>query len=561
MDLEKVAADGKRIAEKLRETEQLAKQSKLENKSPSTTLDINPKKGQVMFRWREDEDDRYTAPERIWNKYQEDNPPVKNPEIMLAALKALFLADHDARQLEQYELENKPPRQEDVQKAANHLSAFVNTGLRVLFTFILIVGAGSGRLKAQEVKASQALKIGDQMPDITIQNIINYPSTTAKISDFKGKLLILDFWASWCSPCVTMIPKADSLQKAFAGKLAFLQITHQSEKEILPFLKRMKSSWDLEVTTAVNNRQLDKLFPHRNLPHYVWIDETGVVKAMTGYEEITAGNIRKHLEGQQLSLRIKKEKTTPYDADKPFLVGNNGGDGSNLLYHSVLTSYTDGIPGGWTFSKPGIGDPRRIALTNLTLLWLYRLAYGEEKQHFGKNKVILEVKDPSKFTSTLSGRKYEDWMRAGNGYCYELQVPAALNEQSFKIMQDDLRRFFYQYKASVEKRKTNCLLLVRTSQEDKLRSTGGSPVARFDAFGCNLKNQDLVAFTDRLGIFYLQKHPLPLLNETGYDGKVDLTITARLSDVQAINAELAKYDLKIIEGEREIDMLVISDKE
>ncbi|MGB4400563.1 MAG: TlpA disulfide reductase family protein, partial [Daejeonella sp.] len=70
-----------------------------------------------------------------------------------------------------------------------------------------------------------ALKIGDKVPDVTINNISNYKSTSAKLSDFKGKLLILDFWATWCAPCIAMIPKMDSLEKAFEGKVAFLSVT------------------------------------------------------------------------------------------------------------------------------------------------------------------------------------------------------------------------------------------------------------------------------------------------------------------------------------------------
>ena len=45
--------------------------------------------------------------------------------------------------------------------------------------------------------ACQALEVGDTMPDYTLKNLLNYPTKTAKISDFDVKLLILDFWSTY----------------------------------------------------------------------------------------------------------------------------------------------------------------------------------------------------------------------------------------------------------------------------------------------------------------------------------------------------------------------------
>ena len=126
-----------------------------------------------------------------------------------------------------------------------------------------------------------ALKIGDQMPDITINNVINYKSNSLKLSDFKGKLLILDFWATWCGACVFTFPKTDSLQKAFEGKIQFLSIAYQSEKEIIPFIQRIEKSKGLKIITAMGDNELSKLFPHHVFPHYVWIGTDGRVQAIT----------------------------------------------------------------------------------------------------------------------------------------------------------------------------------------------------------------------------------------------------------------------------------------
>jgi thiol-disulfide isomerase/thioredoxin len=69
------------------------------------------------------------------------------------------------------------------------------------------------------------IRIGETCPDVALSPIVNFKTSHATIADFKGKLLILDFWATWCAPCVSMIPVTDSLQKEFEGKIQILSVT------------------------------------------------------------------------------------------------------------------------------------------------------------------------------------------------------------------------------------------------------------------------------------------------------------------------------------------------
>ena len=82
-------------------------------------------------------------------------------------------------------------------------------------------------IKAQTSLTQNGLKPGDELPDIKIHKLFNYPVKDTRLSAFRGKVLILDFWATWCSPCVAMMPRMDSLQKEFAGKIQFLPVSNQ----------------------------------------------------------------------------------------------------------------------------------------------------------------------------------------------------------------------------------------------------------------------------------------------------------------------------------------------
>ena len=141
------------------------------------------------------------------------------------------------------------------------------------------------------------LKIGDLVPDITINNIINYKTTSAKLSDFKGKLLILDFWATWCAPCVSMIPRMDSLQKQFDSKIQFLSITSQNAAVVESFRTKLQKQKNAvySLPEVLEDKTLRGMFPHSTLPHYVWIDQRGVVREITEFKEVNAQNIEKFL--------------------------------------------------------------------------------------------------------------------------------------------------------------------------------------------------------------------------------------------------------------------------
>ena len=64
---------------------------------------------------------------------------------------------------------------------------------------------------AQKTIEYSNIKVGDTAPDILFNNLTKYKTSEQRLSNFSEKLLIIDFWATWCSPCVGMLPRMDSL--------------------------------------------------------------------------------------------------------------------------------------------------------------------------------------------------------------------------------------------------------------------------------------------------------------------------------------------------------------
>lgn len=142
-----------------------------------------------------------------------------------------------------------------------------------------------------------ALKVGDKVPDIVLNNIINYKSTSLKLTDFKGKLLIIDFWATWCGSCIKKFPLLDSMQTVHGDKLQILLVNSKSsgdtEQKVRTLFEKRKTAAgaNFNLPIALHDTTLKALFPHSTIPYYVWIGSGGKVIAITSSAGVSASTI------------------------------------------------------------------------------------------------------------------------------------------------------------------------------------------------------------------------------------------------------------------------------
>ncbi|AFL83605.1 thiol-disulfide isomerase-like thioredoxin [Belliella baltica DSM 15883] len=404
------------------------------------------------------------------------------------------------------------------------------------------------------------LKIGDQIPDFKFSNVLNTEGEPIRISDYKGKILILDFWATWCAPCIASFPRLDSLDKAFGDQLAIIPATYEKVKPVENLFNRMESIKHIRKPMIVEDNILRSIFPHKILPHYVWIDQEGKVLAFTESSEVTTKNIQKILEDNNTSLNQKDMTYKTTILEKSYF-NSEIIKPETLLFQSSIAGYTEGLLGAYKVHFDENKKVERIIVNNQGIIQLYKLAYGELNSTFSQNRLRIEVEHLDSIQFDGSGQKFIDWKKQGNAFCYELFLGEYFRDRAFEIMRDDLNRFFPQYKAQVIMEDIDIWALVITDEEKaaQLKTKRSESILKDSFSEFSMTNRKVSWLISILNIKYLQDLNATLVDKTGLKDNIDLLLQGNMTDIQSIRKALEPYGLDFIPQKEKVPVLLISD--
>lgn len=278
------------------------------------------------------------------------------------------------------------------------------------------------RVGAQEKNIKVVgLKAGDHVQNIALGKILNPGKEKFdRLSDLKGRLLILDFWATSCGACIENMPRLDSLAAVFGDRLMILPVTNEKADMIVAFQRNNGFLKGEQFMTVVEDAALGQLFPHRLLPHEVWIDGSGTVLGFSAVEDVTSENIRQALDGKVLQVNEKVD-VLDYDRLKPLLVHHNGGDDSAFRYRSIICGHLPGVQSAVSIRYDTLHDRTVVKATNLRIRQLYAIlfkgirALPDSQVNIGKDQGV---------------------------YCYELDFQGDNRKAARTKMQEDLDTFF-----------------------------------------------------------------------------------------------------------------------
>jgi len=394
--------------------------------------------------------------------------------------------------------------------------------LVLILCLFLVLGNRAGF--SQDSEQVNKLKVGDEAPKI---NAFKWIKGGAVNHFDKGRIYVIEFGATWCTPCAHAIPKLTAMQKKYGDRVTILgffvmefnsdslnnpnpkyvaKVQQYVEKQGVKYgytaavddpLKFMENSW---VRAAGRN----------GIPVSFVVDGDGKIAWIGSNSEALDIFLESMVSGKyNLDTVVATERNASrtqvhYDDTKPLLVDGNGGSDRDFLFRSLITRYTGDIKSGsheyvdsyWWAAKGSEYElyQGRVQEIGQSLVRLYYMAYGDtlwnyphsmipgtgvyvdtiksphQRRSYGKYwyRPILEVGDSSSFEN--------DGISIDNRYNYSLVAPK--DKSSALFLQTAMRRdldTYFGYDVTVEDRLMPCWKLIasdKTKESLKTKTPG-----------------------------------------------------------------------------------------
>lgn len=135
------------------------------------------------------------------------------------------------------------------------------------------------------------LEVGQPAPDFSLPDL---QGNRVSLSQFKGRMVLLDFWASWCGPCRLTMPIVESLEKEYSGALVLLAINLQEAPDIVRDYVRAHGIGSRVLLDEEG--RVGMMYNAHSIPMHVLIDRQGIVRhIMPGFSPGMASRLRNEI--------------------------------------------------------------------------------------------------------------------------------------------------------------------------------------------------------------------------------------------------------------------------
>lgn len=136
-----------------------------------------------------------------------------------------------------------------------------------------------GLILVLSLPAARATEIGDPAPELQIASWVK--GGPVDLSAAKGKIVVIEFWATWCGPCLQSIPHLTELQKKYKDQgVVMIGITDEPASVAQPFVEKMGDNMGYAVAVdqrRATHRNYMGAFGAQGIPYAFVIDKAGAI--------------------------------------------------------------------------------------------------------------------------------------------------------------------------------------------------------------------------------------------------------------------------------------------
>lgn len=361
---------------------------------------------------------------------------------------------------------------------------------------------------------------GTPAPPLETVRLLQAPAgATADWASLKGKVVVLEFWATWCSPCVASLPHLNELVDSLdPAKFQFISIDDEDQKAIGTFLARKKTSGWVGTDTSGS---VFAWYGIKSRPTTVIVDGNGKVVAVTEIDSVSAANLRAVAEGKEVAFKPAWEITegsAPPSADS----------GPPLFSVSVTEAAADAKTSMAQHSPTGtdfLGETADGVMTDVFNV-------------FGRNRYFVN--------GVLPDGRYDVRVNF-------VDVPQAVRDSA--VQQAVLAALHLQIEPRTITKPAYILRATDASRKLLSPSASTHAVKRGYWHGMYLLmngRMDDLAYILGTGL------EAPVINQTGIDGTYDARFKVAGGDVDSLNAVLRQtLGLELVPGDKEMSITVL----
>jgi thiol-disulfide isomerase/thioredoxin len=352
------------------------------------------------------------------------------------------------------------------------------------------------------------VKVGASIPDYTFNEILNADNKPFGLKE-QNEPIIIEFWATWCNPCIPAMSKLEGFQKKFTDKIEIIAVSSDSKKNLNRYIQNTSTSLRIAFDTTHQH-----IFRYKYIPHIVLVDKYGIVRAITTPQKVTEKTITDLIDGKDIILdNTENSGDNNFDLYKEF---------ENDAYKYVLSSENKNLSFKNEIKKDENNEPHALDFRNVSII-----------------RLMVDIYELTSAARIYNAKEFI----SENKYCFKLEQKDAgsqeLLENAREILNSNL-----DIQAKIVEKEVDSVLVLEVVDKEKLPELSTVKEKYFEFRGPYFLGKKITSYNL---IEYLENEVnQPIKDKVKLDYPFDMELGWNYEEGGiSLNRELEKYGLKI----------------